>query len=208
VLGVVSSDGFIAAVVLGVPIVVATLVVLSSTGRLRGPGLASVAAVGVLVIGVIVYGVFRTTGPTTATASSGPQGGSGSVIPPVVSPTPVPSSSAPPTPTGPPSAPCSPSGTTVNETAKSIAFGSDCLAAPANTAFTIQFDNQDAGIPHNIHIFQSDPSQDPNAPSLFMGDLVTGPKTATYQVSALTAGTYFFHCDVHPTQMTGTFVVK
>jgi hypothetical protein len=40
----------------------------------------------------------------------------------------------------------------------------------------------------------------------FAGDLVTGPATATYDVPAIPAGTYFFHCDVHPTQMFGTFV--
>jgi len=46
------------------------------------------------------------------------------------------------------------------------------------------------------------------AKSLFTGALVTGPKTVTYQVPALSAGTYYFRCDVHPTQMFGTFVVK
>ena len=35
----------------------------------------------------------------------------------------------------------------------------------------------------------------------------TGPETATYQVGALASGSYFFHCDVHPT-MTGTLTVK
>ena len=30
----------------------------------------------------------------------------------------------------------------------------------------------------------------------------------TYDVPALEPGTYFFRCDVHPGQMTGTFVVK
>jgi plastocyanin len=29
-----------------------------------------------------------------------------------------------------------------------------------------------------------------------------------YSVPALTAGNYHFHCDVHPTQMYGTLVVK
>ena len=44
--------------------------------------------------------------------------------------------------------------------------------------------------------------------ALFTGALVTGPKTATYKVDALEPGTYFFRCDVHPTTMTGTFIVK
>jgi plastocyanin len=37
---------------------------------------------------------------------------------------------------------------------------------------------------------------------------VTGPTTTTYTFTApSTPGSYFFRCDVHPTQMTGTFVV-
>jgi plastocyanin len=41
---------------------------------------------------------------------------------------------------------------------------------------------------------------------LFRGDLVTGATTATYDIPALPAGTYYFQCDVHPT-MNGTVVV-
>ena len=89
---------------------------------------------------------------------------------------------------------------------QNITYSTKCLAAPAGTAFTIAFDNKDAGTPHNIHIFSADPLKNPNAKSFFSGDLVTGPDTATYQVSAIPKGTYFFHCDVHPTQMFGTFV--
>ena len=40
------------------------------------------------------------------------------------------------------------------------------------------------------------------------GDVITGPKSTTYDVKALRAGTYFFRCDVHPTLMTGSLVVK
>ena len=36
----------------------------------------------------------------------------------------------------------------------------------------------------------------------------TGVKTTTYQVSALKPGTYYFQCDIHPTAMFGTFIVK
>ena len=43
--------------------------------------------------------------------------------------------------------------------------------------------------------------------TLFKGAVVTGPTTTTYHVPALKAGTYYFRCDIHPTQMTGTFVV-
>ncbi len=96
---------------------------------------------------------------------------------------------------------CTPSGTSLSLTAKNVQFDTACLAAPADTAFTIEFDNQDAGTMHNVSIHGSDGAE------LFEGEVVTGPTKTTYDVSALPAGTYAFQCDVHPTQMKGTFVV-
>ena len=46
---------------------------------------------------------------------------------------------------------------------------------------TITFDNQDAGIPHNIHVFKG---TDATAPSLFAGPLVTGPAKQDYSFAA------------------------
>jgi plastocyanin len=37
--------------------------------------------------------------------------------------------------------------------------------------------------------------------------VVTGPTTTTYDIPALKPGTYYFHCDVHPT-MNGTATVR
>jgi plastocyanin len=99
---------------------------------------------------------------------------------------------------------CSPSGTSLQVSAQNVAFDKKCLAAPANKAFTITFDNKDSGVPHNVDIFTNSSA----TKSLFKGAIVTGPKTTTYHVPALPAGTYFFRCDIHPTQMTGTFVVS
>ena len=36
----------------------------------------------------------------------------------------------------------------------------------------------------------------------------TGPATRQYQIGPLTAGKYPFHCEVHPTAMTGTLTVQ
>jgi plastocyanin len=102
-------------------------------------------------------------------------------------------------PTGPP--PCEPSGTELSITASGIAFDTPCLAAPAGQPFTIQFDNQDAGTPHNVGIYSAEGGEE-----LFKGDLITGPATATYDVPALDPGQFYFQCDVHP-NMNGTFVV-
>jgi plastocyanin len=107
-----------------------------------------------------------------------------------------------------PKAPCSPAGPALKVAASGLAFGTKCLAAPADQAFTIVFDNRDPGTPHNVAIYSADPVSHSDAKLLFRGDITTGPNTTTYQVGAQPAGTYFFHCDVHPTLMSGTFVVK
>ncbi len=68
------------------------------------------------------------------------------------------------------------------------------------------FSNQDQA-PHNFAIYT-----DSQATKLLGGatsatDIVPPGAGTTYQVKGLPAGTYFFRCDVHPTTMTGTFVV-
>jgi cytochrome c oxidase subunit II len=89
--------------------------------------------------------------------------------------------------------------------AKGTAFDKDCLAEPANKGFTLTFNNEDAGVPHNVVIFKG---RDATAPVSFRGALFPGPATQKYQVPALASGRYFFHCDAHPSAMTGTLVVK
>jgi plastocyanin len=90
----------------------------------------------------------------------------------------------------------------VDISASGLKFSTDKIELPAAQPSTINFDNKDAGTPHNIAIF----SDEAHTTSVFTGDLVTGPNKITYDVPALDAGTYYFHCDVHPT-MAGTVVV-
>lgn len=92
-------------------------------------------------------------------------------------------------------------GATLHLSARNIAFDTDHLEAPAGQAFVLEFGNNDAGIPHNVDI------KDPNGASLFRGQIISGPSTASYQVPALAAGDYRFVCDVHP-EMTGTLTVR
>jgi ABC-type glycerol-3-phosphate transport system substrate-binding protein len=102
--------------------------------------------------------------------------------------------------------PCTPSGTTLQiATAHpSPSYDKHCLAAPANTAFQIDFDNQDGGVEHNVSIYTNAGA----GTALLNGEIIIGPKKITYQVMALPAGTYYFRCDVHPFgTMKGTFVV-
>jgi len=107
----------------------------------------------------------------------------------------------------PPAASCSPSGAALTVSAQNIAFNTNCLAAPANTAFTLQFTNNDSGTPHNVEIFTNSSATTRLGGATGPTDILVGPGSVTYKVDALPAGSYFFRCDIHPQQMTGTFVV-
>jgi plastocyanin len=84
-------------------------------------------------------------------------------------------------------------------------FSTDALAAAPGKPIDLEFDNEDAGIGHNVVIFDG---ADDKAPTLFEGDVVTGPAETIYEVKPLTDGSYFFHCEIHPTTMTGTLTVE
>lgn len=105
-----------------------------------------------------------------------------------------------PPPSGSQGAECTPTGTTLNVVARNLSFGVECLAAPADQPFTIEFSSQDAA-PHNVAIYTDESRSDP----LFVGDRVDGPEDVTYQVPAIPAGTYYFVCDFH-LFMNGTFI--
>lgn len=102
---------------------------------------------------------------------------------------------------------CTPRGTTLHLLARSTRFNVDCLAAPAGARFTVNLDNQDAGIPHSFGIYDGDPSVDPSATEIFRGGAVTGTNMRTYDVGPLDRGSFHFQCDVHPDRMRGSFLV-
>jgi len=86
-------------------------------------------------------------------------------------------------------------------------FAEKTLSAPADTDFTIEFDNQDAGIPHNVQIFEG---TDTTATPVWTPDdsaLISGPDTEEYEIPALAAGTYMYNCYSHPATMVGTLTV-
>jgi plastocyanin len=71
---------------------------------------------------------------------------------------------------------------------------------------TINFNNKDSGVPHNISVYQTVTGGQTKA--IFIGKTISGPATIVYNFTApTTAGTYFFQCDVHP-QMNGAFVLS
>lgn len=100
----------------------------------------------------------------------------------------------------PPQASPAPAGTVLKVVAVGIRFDVKELSVPADAAFQIELDNQDAGIPHNVEI------KDANGQSVFKGELFNGVAVKTYDVPALAAGTYTFICTVHP-NMAGTLKV-
>jgi plastocyanin len=87
-------------------------------------------------------------------------------------------------------------------TAKSLAFDTDEIDLPAEQPTTITFDNEDAGVPHNIAIYNDDSLSE----TLFQGEQFPGVASREYRIPPLGPGTYYFHCDVHPT-MNGSVVV-
>jgi predicted lipoprotein with Yx(FWY)xxD motif/plastocyanin len=95
---------------------------------------------------------------------------------------------------------------TIDLIAQNMAFNMSKMTVAAGASVTINFNNKDGGIPHNFSLY-TDSSAAP--PPIFLGQTITGPATITYKFTApATPGTYFFRCDVHPTSMTGSFVVQ
>jgi plastocyanin len=108
---------------------------------------------------------------------------------------------------GPAPAECEPTGTALSLEAPPGAvtdgFATDCLAAPVGEAFTVDFNNADS-VPHNFSIYTDDTASE----NLFEGEIVEAGASTTFQPDPIEEeGDLFFRCDLHPTTMTGTFVV-
>jgi len=88
-----------------------------------------------------------------------------------------------------------PAGDGIVVVAKDLKFSTASITAPADEAFQIVLDNQEAA-PHNIAI------KDGTGAVVFKGEIVTSTKV-TNEVPALAAGAYEFWCEVHP-DMKGT----
>ena len=174
--------------------------------------LSALALVAVAALAVVACSTASAPGWTYAPAPSvtpAPSGsGSPSAAPsgstaPSAAPTPAPSAST--------SVPASGSagGTTLTVTAPDGAatsgFDPNKLEGPANTPFTVVFDNADTTTgPHNWLL------KDSTGAKVDIGDtsFFTGPAKKEYQIPALAPGDYPFMCEVHPASMTGTLTIK
>lgn len=85
----------------------------------------------------------------------------------------------------------------------SLGFEPECISVPADTAFTLTFENREATISHNVAVGKE--HRDPVP--LFKTETMEGPNTATVMGGPLEPGTYHFHCEVHPVTMMGTLKV-
>ncbi|MCY7419264.1 MAG: cupredoxin domain-containing protein, partial [Chloroflexi bacterium] len=82
-------------------------------------------------------------------------------------------------------------------------FDQGRIVIPGDTAVVLTFDNNQAGVPHNVEILDPANTDQP----LFLGETITGVATIDYQLPPLPPGTYPFLCTIHP-PMIGTVLVK
>lgn len=82
-------------------------------------------------------------------------------------------------------------------------FDQGRIVIPADTAVTLTFQNDQAGVPHDVAI--PDPAS--GGDWLFKGDVITGVATIEYQLPPFAAGEYTFQCTIHP-PMVGTVLVR
>jgi plastocyanin len=95
-------------------------------------------------------------------------------------------------------------GSRLTVVAEDLRFSPTTLTADADATFTVELDNRDRGIPHNIAIYRDATTADP----IVVGDVSIGEVRTTHRVDALPAGSYFFRCDVHRLDMTGVLEVR
>ena len=97
-----------------------------------------------------------------------------------------------------------PHAATVDVVAKGNQFTKTTLELPAEHPPEIVFDNRDPNVLHNVAIF----SDKEFTHREFTGEVFAGPETMRYRFRALEAGTYYFRCDMHPTNMIGEIHVE
>jgi plastocyanin/mono/diheme cytochrome c family protein len=97
-------------------------------------------------------------------------------------------------------------GQTVEVIANLVAFNVREIRVNADGQVRVRFDNQET-VQHNIAFYESSTDITPVSPGS-VGITFAGPAMDDTVFAIPAAGTYHFRCDVHPTIMTGSFIVQ
>src|SRR5690606_12898675 len=91
---------------------------------------------------------------------------------------------------------------TVEVTADDLAFNVETITAPAGESFTVTFTRTEA-VQHSFSVYTEEGGE-----GIAIGNIINEGETDEITIDALEPGEYFFVCDVHPVEMTGTLVVE
>lgn len=80
------------------------------------------------------------------------------------------------------------------------------VSRSASAQVRVRLDNQDVAVQHNIAFYKSSTDLTPVSPGS-VGTVFEGPGVDDTVFDIPAAGEYFFRCDIHPTTMTGDFIV-
>ncbi len=143
----------------------------------------------------------------TPAADETPAGTETPALPTPIPPRQAPPTPEPPPPEPPPT-PASETPAPGEETAEimmipSNQFDRSELTISSDTDVTITADDTDGGVPHNFSVYTDDSATD----NLGMTEICNAPCVDTVTLN-LAAGDYFFRCEVHPSIMTGALIVQ
>jgi len=88
--------------------------------------------------------------------------------------------------------------------AKGNKFNQSILVAKADSEVKISLANQDTSGVHNFALYTDKDAKE----LIYRGEIFQGNKTVDDSFQAPAPGVYYFRCDAHPDEMTGTFVTK
>jgi plastocyanin len=111
-----------------------------------------------------------------------------------------------PAPSGPPGLIEPFTGQTVEISAQNVQFNTRELRVNTGGQVRVRFNNMEA-VDHNVAVYQSSTGSVPVSPGS-VGVTFQGPNVDDTVFDVPAAGSYFFRCDVHPTLMTGNFIVQ
>lgn len=95
------------------------------------------------------------------------------------------------------------SGTALTETTTDNKYSQAMYTIQAGQSYTITVVNKGQAI-HNWHVVGVNSTDG----KPIMAPLTDAGKSSTITFTIAKPGTYHFHCDVHPTEMTGTLIVQ